>query len=358
MTDSCFTYNAIATGPNFLSRKRELSQFISSIKEGRNIVIYEPPKTGKQSFIERGFSILKDYSFNFLVCRVDMTNIVHEADFFNALSQKFKNCFFKEELYSLPAADTEMNIGKEDWEALFALFEDIAKKQNIRVIIYFMEFQNILKFYDSEKIISLLEKKCASGNEVSYIFTGSSVNAMKYIFEYQKYFNKSVDRIAFIPLEEKAVSEMIRKVFLQIGKVVEQKQAENIYQLMKGHPWYIWQISSIAFNLTRGYLNDNIIAEAVKSVLALHEIRFREVIAGLSTYQISFLHAILDGNAKDSSMKTIVKYRLNSFANVHRLKEALAKKEVISFDENGTPYIIDPLFVLWLKRYYFKTTMD
>ena len=71
-------------------------------------------------------------------------------------------------------------------------------------------------------------------------------------------------------------------------------------------------------------------------------------------YQLYFLKAVFDGITKVSSSDVIERYRLNSSANVHRIKEALTKKEVISIDAQDTPTIIDPIFRLWLERFYFK----
>ena len=50
----------------------------------------------------------------------------------------------------------------------------------------------------------------------------------------------------------------------------------------------------------------------------------------------------------------IRKYSLNSSANVRRLKDALCKKEIITFSDNGVPSVIDPLFEYWARRYYFE----
>ena len=47
--ESPFTHNSIATGSDFLSRKKDVSQLVSIIADGRHAVIYEPPRTGKRS---------------------------------------------------------------------------------------------------------------------------------------------------------------------------------------------------------------------------------------------------------------------------------------------------------------------
>ena len=35
-------------------------------------------------------------------------------------------------------------------------------------------------------------------------------------------------------------------------------------------------------------------------------------------------------------------------------KDALKKKEIITFDEKDEPVILDPLFEYWLTKYYFE----
>ena len=74
----------------------------------------------------------------------------------------------------------------------------------------------------------------------------------------------------------------------------------------------------------------------------------------LTTHQVSLLRATVDGVTKLSSADVIRRYGLNSSANVKRVKDALMKKEVLVFDENDIPSIIDPLFEYWVKKYFFE----
>ena len=55
-----------------------------------------------------------------------------------------------------------------------------------------------------------------------------------------------------------------------------------------------------------------------------------------------------------SASEVIEKYRLNSSANVRRVKDALKKKEVITFNEKDEPVILDPLFEYWVSNHYFE----
>lgn len=311
-----FTYNSLALDNFFLSRKRELNQLTNILKEKKNALIYEPYKTGKRSLINMGFKAIAKEGVSFRLCHVDMINI-------------------------------------NDSTTLFAKLEDTPSTPETFTIYWIEEFQNILRFDDWEKTILQLQKLWENDSANSYILSGSMVNAMKFIFEEKKFFYHFADVVKFSPIEEKAATDMIIKTFLKVGRVVEHKHAERMYETIDGHPWYMWQIANTAFHLTKGYINDKIIDESIDSLLIVYDVKFRETINSLSNYQISLLKAIFDGETKLSSVECIEKYHLNSSANVKRLKEALTKKEVVSFNEYEHPYIIDPLFKLWLSRFYF-----
>ena len=97
-----------------------------------------------------------------------------------------------------------------------------------------------------------------------------------------------------------------------------------------------------------------VFVDALKYILAIHEPRFKDIMNGLTTHQVSLLKATIDGVTRFSSADVIRKYGLNSSANVKRVKDALMKKEVLLFDENDNPVLEDPLFEYWVKKYYFE----
>ena len=306
--ESPFTYNCTASGNSFLARKKEVSQTVLNIRSRVHTVIYEPPKTGKQSLIDM------------------------------AVSQS-----------GLTPACIDM-IGMIDADELLRALQDTSD----HTIIYIKNFQNLLRLPDWEKTAAVLSHSMQKEDAPVYILSGSGINAMKHIFEEKKLFYRQYERVRLSPIDERSVTDHIIRTFLKVGRVVEQSQAERIYNTADGHPWYIWQIADTCFNLTKGYLSDGIITEAVDSLLYTHSVRFQETVDSLSRYQLYFLKAVFDGITKVSSSDVIERYRLNSSANVHRIKEALTKKEVISIDAQDTPTIIDPIFRLWLERFYFK----
>lgn len=89
-------------------------------------------------------------------------------------------------------------------------------------------------------------------------------------------------------------------------------------------------------------------------MLAMHSTRFVSCVNGMTGHQLSFVRAILDGVRQFSSCEVTEKYRLNSSANVKRVREALQKKEIVTFDDDGVPHIIDPLFKYWIQQFFEK----
>ena len=93
--------------------------------------------------------------------------------------------------------------------------------------------------------------------------------------------------------------------------------------------------------------------EALAVMISVHEPYFKSIIYDLTDHQLSLIKAVLDGVTKFSASDVIEKYRLNSSANVRRVKDALKKKEVLTFNEKDEPVILDPLLEYWLINRYF-----
>ena len=94
--------------------------------------------------------------------------------------------------------------------------------------------------------------------------------------------------------------------------------------------------------------------EALRTLISIHEPYFQAIVDDLTDFQLSLVKAVLDGVVRFSASDVIEKYSLNSSANVRRVKDALKKKEVLTFNEKDEPEILDPLFEYWLEKHFFE----
>ena len=378
--DTPFVYDSYVTGKNFVGRKLECSALANLLEAGSQVSLYAPPKSGKMSVIQQTLFNMRAVGKQFSVAWVNLFNVRTIYDFL----KKFGTAVIKP-LYSTPSeyADvvarhlagthflfdparfaTHEEVVCLNWEPdandieqMLRLPYRIAEERGTPCYVIIEEFQNLMcaKDYDYENVFHIFEKVFAERNtKASYIITGSQVNAMKNIFEERKFFYRLVDNLPLQDVEDKDIIEHIIRGFRTSGKVIERDLVIGACKLFRSNMWYLNHFVSICDSMSRGYMNEGILMEALKIIVSVNEPRFMAIINDLTDHQLSLLKAVLDGIVKFSASDIIDKYSLNSSANVRRVKDALKKKEVITFNEKDEPVILDPLFEYWVTKYYFE----
>lgn len=375
--DKPFVYDTYVTGKSFVGRKMDCTILGNLLEGGENVVMYEPPKSGKMSVIQQTLFNMRATGKQFMVIHVNMFNARKLEDFLVKLGTSLIRPLYStaEEYADVMArhlADTHfvfdaarfssfgevvsMNWAPDqnDVETMFRLPYRLAEEAGVPFYIIIEEFQSVMNSKDYEKTLKTMEKVLSERNrQVSFIFTGSQVNAMKYIFAEQKYFHNLVECLPLQKVDDSDIAEHIIRGFMIGGKVVERELVIGACELFRGQMWYLNHFTSICDNLTKGYINEGILLQALKMLISVHEPRFMSIVNDLTDHQLSLLRAVLDGESKFSSSEVIEKYGLNSSANVRRVKDALKKKEVLTFNEKDEPVILDPLFEYWVGKYYF-----
>ncbi len=350
--DIAFPINKIATGAAFLSREKDADTLASNLVERRHTLIYDSKKSGKHSLVRNALNILDNNGVRYILIHVNLFRCRTEEAMLKLFTESLCRTL-ADSSCELPPSINESISQMSGLPDILSLPETIASQNGTRIIVWFDEFQNILNFDQSDETLRLIEKHILKHDHVTYIIMGSKINAMNFIMERMEYFPSFSERILLQPLNEDEVTRHISRVFQKVGRIISKKQTKFIYDCSQGNPWLIWRIANSCFNLTRGYVTDDLINESINIQLVTFEMRFHDIIDSLSNYQLQLLRAVYDGEVKLNSQDVIDHYGLSSSANVHRLKEALMKKEVITFDDKNNPRIIDPLFLLWLKTRYF-----
>lgn len=376
-----FVYDRYVTGKNFIGRKKDCNILRNLLEGGENVVMYAPPKSGKDSVIQQTLFDMRVAGKNYLVGQVDLMNVRTLEDFllkFGAaiirpvsstqteyadLAGRFlEGTHFTFDPQRFAEEDEVVSITgeivPEDIFRMFSLPGCIARDRNSRFIVVIGQFQNLMMSDRCREIFQELENVLRKNRKeempVSFILTGSRVNAMKYIFEEKKRFWKMVEMLPLQPVDDREIIDYIVKGFMMTGKVVERDLVLGACKLFRGNMWYLNHFISICDSMTKGYINEGILMEALSVILSIHEPKFIAMVDDLTDFQLSFLRAVLDGVTKFSSVEVISRYHLNSSANVRRVKDALKKKEILTFNENDEPVVLDPLFEYWVSRYYFN----
>lgn len=379
--DTPFVYNRPVSGRNFIGRKTEVPVLANLLREGENVVMYEPPKSGKDSLLQQVFYDMKLSGMQFNIASLSLLGVRSINDFclglgtsllrlFGASTDEYRvlvaetlgktHFVFDEQVYETTGSILALgwDLDDDDIRALVALPYRLARRSGRKLYVCIDEFQNVMLTEDGDRLCALIQEvfKSRTADDrafATYILYGSQVNAMKEIFARRKLFFRQVERVEFNPVEAKDIVESVNRGFLSSGKVIDKELLLGACNLLRCNIYYINFFASICDSLSKGYIMEPVLMEALSDLLAIHEPSFRAVMSDLTTFQVNLLRAIVDGHTRFSSAEVIRNYSLNSSANVRRLKDALCKKEIITFDEDDNPHIIDPLFEYWVTRTYF-----
>ena len=336
--DTPFPYDKFVTGKNFIGRKAECTVLSNLIAQHAHVAIYEPPKSGKTSLIQQAmyamrytqraftvgqFSVLNIRTVDEFLARYGSTVIRMVAsaptEYARIVADYLGGTHFVFDPEAFADSDEILSrnwdLDEEDVKAVLRLPFRLAADRGNPLLLVIDEFQNVLETEDGDRILRPLDATIKEEAELghkgfSFIFCGSMVNAMKQIFETSR--------------------------------------------LFKNNLWYINHFAAICDSMSKGYIMEPVLVDALSSLLSVHEPRFRAMVCGLTTHQVNLLRATAEGNVRFSASEVIRKYGLNSSANVKRVKDALMKKEILVFDEEDKPEFLDPLFEYWIKKYYFE----
>lgn len=381
--DTPFIYNGYVTDKNFIGRATERKILANLIKAGEHVSIYEPPKTGKMSLLMQVFSDLKNERTQFVVAMVDMLNVRTLEDFL----MKFGTAVIKlsastpDDYASIVETYLDgthfvfdrvqfINTGQvlslnwkpdeNDIAELMMLPQKLALAKGMRYVVVLNEFQNLMNADEYETVFKIMETQMKERDrkapyQAVFVMMGGMVNAMKLIFDEKRYFYRQVNRVVLSNVDTKEIIEYVVKGFLSgMGKSFDRNLAMGACELFKSNLWYINHLAAICDALSKGFVTETMMTDALESMISVHQIRFMSIVNDLTDHQLSLLRAVLDGVVKFSASDVIERYHLNSSANVRRVKDALKKKEVITFNEKDEPLVIDPLFEYWLRRTYFE----
>ena len=247
--DSSFVYDNYVTGRHFVGRKTECTVLANLLEAGENVCLYEAPRAGKMSLVQQTLYNMRAAGKPFIVAYVDLLSVRTRRGFL----KKFGGAVIRA-AYSTPSDyasviethlagthfvfDAAQFASKEDivcmnWDAddndvymMTRLPQRIAEEKGVPLYVVFKDFQNVMFTDDFEVVFKSMEKVFAERDrsvtpKSAFIFSGSMVNAMNYIFAAKKFFYRQLNHLPLSPVDDKDAVEHVVRGFRSSGKVVE-----------------------------------------------------------------------------------------------------------------------------------------
>jgi Predicted ATPase (AAA+ superfamily) len=372
MENKPFIFGVATSGDNFTDREKETGRLLSNFRHGVNTVLISPRRWGKTSLVQKAYHLAQ--SDKLKIIYMDIFSCRSEHDFYDTFaSAVIKQTSSKAEEWldniklflsrvsprisigADPMTDfsisLEMNPKSIDIDEILQLPEKIARKKNCNIVICIDEFQQIAEFKDSKTFQKRLRSVWQLQKSVSYCLFGSKKHLMNELFEKKSLpFYKFGDSIYLKKIETKDWIDYICNRFEATGKQISKDLAEKICKMVDNHSSYVQQLAWLVWIHTEIIATENDFLSACQDIIDQNTPLFEKQIESLTTYQMNFLRAIIDGVHSEFTTQGILhKYQLGSSANVSIIKRALVKKELIEIEKHQV-IIMDPVMAMWLKR--------
>ena len=377
MTKLPFIFGKSSDLVNFTDREEETLRLETNFKSRINTTVISPRRWGKTSLVAHVVKKIQAENKGIKVCALDIFNVRSESEFYEnfakgvlkgtssrweEMAENAKN-FLSHLLPKItfsPDAQAEISFGvgwdtlQKNPDEILNLPETIAKDKKISVIVCVDEFQAIGEFPESVAFQRKLRSHWQHHHNVGYCLYGSKRSMLLDIFSNASMpFYKFGDIMFLQKISNKKWGEFIKKRFEDTGKKIALEQAEYLAELVENHSYYVQQLAQQAWLRTKTSCSKICIDESLQGIKNQLSLLFVGQIESMTSTQINFLKAVLEGETAFTSQQNLKKYRLGSSANLKKIKKMLISREIIDIYAQKVD-ILDPIFKLWLKEDFFK----
>ena len=367
-----FVFGKAVTNEYFTDRKEETKKLVSNFKYGINTIIISPRRYGKTSLVKQAIHDFDDNTV--LIVFLDIFSTRNPEEFcrlfadaiIKQTSSKMEEwiseakrflAHLSPRLNISPDPMTELSISfgikpaENDIDSVLDLPEKIANEKNLKIVVCIDEFQQVGEYDDSIHFQKRLRTHWQHHQSVSYCLFGSKQHMMNELFEKPSNpFYKFGELINLKKIGRPDWIKFIIERFKTEGKEIDPIIAEKICELTEDYSSYVQQLAWLLWIKFDSENQEEILKLAFEEMVSHCSVLFEQQTQNLTSYQMNFMRAIINGVTKDFTSKEVMdKYNLGSPGNINRLKASLIKKELIEYSERR--YVItDPILKVWLKR--------
>lgn len=366
---TAFKYGCSVDGENFCARP-DLSKSLSNyVESGQNLVIQGERRIGKTSLVKETMTSMRGWSLlytDFMGVRSvpDVCNRIADALARFDSSDSFMRKIFATLVHLRPVATIDAMTGlptisvdaraSADPSSLNAVMNAIESHvKGRKVCVVFDEFQDILDVKDGEQVLSIMRGRIQFMSRTSFIFLGSTRNAMMGIFMSPTspfYKSAAVFDVGNIPdddffhfAKERFATgrrRLPRELFDKILGFVD-RTSGDVQELCDA----IWQTSEPGDTLDDAHFE-----HGLAFVFARENGAYAVFIKPLTDIQLRVLKALaVQGGEHPLSNAFLDEARLTNTATVRRSLAALERTGLVYLGPSGWKFA-SPFFREWIRR--------
>lgn len=373
---SPFLVGTVVSGDSFVDRDEARRRLRINFRSGTNTVLISPRRWGKSSLIRQvALDMQRDRNVRFAF--VDLFHVRTEQDFLERTTEAVIKALGKTmterindaktfirglvpEISFGPDPQTEFSLklnlpeGTRTLQDILDLPERMARAKGLRLVFCIDEFQNIAMLPDPLGFQKILRASWQHHDAVCHAIYGSKRHMMMDLFNKQSMpFFRFGDIMFLEKVQRKDWVPFIQRRFASRKKAIAPNVCDFLCERMQDHSYHVQLLGHASWLRTTGRTCTRPIVEtALQDLLNQHDALYHRLVDDLTTPQLNYLRALLNGITRFTTMETIRRFNLGSSAHVKRMTTALENKEVLDFVGKETEWI-DPLFKIWLEERFW-----
>ena len=359
----------------FCDRVAESARLVKSVANGNNLVIISPRRMGKTGLIQFCYDkpeIADEYytffidilhtsslrEFTYLLGREIYETLLPRsrkmASLFIQTIKSISGKFGFDPITGMPTFNVELGDIDRPEYTLDEIFQYLAHADK-PCIVAIDEFQQIAK-YPEKNIEAQLRTHIQKLRNCNFIFAGSERHMMQEMFtSAARPFYHSADMLELKAIVPEIYIPFIVGHFEKRNRRIAPDDVERVYNLFKGHTYYVQKTFNEAFADTPEGEECTLetLRAAIDNMIASNDTIFREILSNIPEKQKELLYAIAkEGEAaRITSAAFIKRYSLASASSVQSAMKKLLEKDIIT-EINKVFSVTDKLFAMWMNRLY------
>ncbi len=359
----------------FCDRVTESARLVKSVTNGNNLVIISPRRMGKTGLIQFCYDkpeIADEYytffidilhtsslrEFTYLLGREIYETLLPRsrkmASLFIQIIKSISGKFGFDPITGMPTFNVELGDIDRPEYTLDEIFQYLAHADK-PCIVAIDEFQQIAK-YPEKNIEAQLRTHIQKLRNCNFIFAGSERHMMQEMFTSAvRPFYHGADMLELKAIVPEIYIPFIVGHFEKRNRRIAPGDVERIYNLFKGHTYYVQKTFNEAFADTPEGEECTLetLRAAIDNMIASNDTIFREILSNIPEKQKELLYAIAkEGEAVRITSATFIKrHSLASASSVQSAMKKLLEKDIIT-EINKVFSVTDRLFAMWMNRLY------
>lgn len=373
---SPFRIGTVVSGDSFTDRTPLRERLRVNFRSGVNTVLISPRRWGKSSLVRQvAMDMARDRKVRFAF--VDLFQVRTEDEFLERTTEAVIKALGKTMEQRMadvkafirgvvpqisfgtdPMSEFSLKLnlppGRSAMMDLLDLPERMARAKGVRLVLCIDEFQNIAMLPDPVGFQKVLRSAWQHQAAVCHVIYGSKRHMMTALFNKRSMpFYRFGDLLFLDKIARADWIPFIQGRFASVGKRISKEVCDRLAERMQDHSYHVQLLGHAAWLRTRGRSCDQRTVDmALEDLLNQHDVLYHRLVDELTTPQLNYLRALLNGVERFTAKDTLLRYDLGSSANVRRITQALENKEVLDFVGPRTEWI-DPLFRIWLEKRFW-----